>query len=67
MRDRASGFHPDILVHLPPPKKPESAYCIALCSLHAGAPMNVIKGSLAAFFFFFLARRAGKENAYTGK
>ena len=31
MRDRASGVHPDILEHLPP-KKLESAYCIALCS-----------------------------------
>ena len=31
MWDRASGIHPDILEHLPP-KKPESAYCIALCS-----------------------------------
>ena len=31
MRDRASGVHPDILEDLPP-KKPESAYCIALCS-----------------------------------
>ena len=30
MRDRASGVHPDILEHLPPKKKPESAYCIAL-------------------------------------
>ena len=32
MRDRASGVHPDVLEHVPPPKKPESAYCIALCS-----------------------------------
>ena len=32
MRDRASGVHPDILEHLPPKKKPESAECIALCS-----------------------------------
>ena len=30
-RDRASGVPPDILEHLPP-KKPESAYFIALCS-----------------------------------
>ena len=30
-RDRASGVPPDILKHLPP-KKPESAYFIALCS-----------------------------------
>ena len=32
MRDRASGVHPDVLEHLPPQKKAESAYCIALCS-----------------------------------
>ena len=31
MRGRASGVHPAILEHLPP-RKPESAYCIALCS-----------------------------------
>ena len=31
MRVQASGVHPDILQHLPP-KKPESAYFIALCS-----------------------------------
>ena len=30
-RDRASGVSPDILEHFPP-KKPESAYFIALCS-----------------------------------
>ena len=30
-RDRASGVPPDILEHLPP-KKPDSAYFIALCS-----------------------------------
>ena len=30
-RDRASGVRPDILEHFPP-KKPESAYFIALCS-----------------------------------
>ena len=30
-RDQASGVSPDILEHLPP-KKPESAYFIALCS-----------------------------------
>ena len=30
-RDRASGVPPDILEHLPP-KIPESAYFIALCS-----------------------------------
>lgn len=35
-------------------------------ALHVDASMNVIKGSLAAFFFP-PARRVGKENAYVAK
>ena len=48
-RDRASGVPPDILEHLPP-KKPESAYFIALCShlwLYWGLSPTTISLSLS--------------------
>ena len=48
-RDGASGVHPDILEHLPP-KKPESAYFIALCShlwLYWGLSLTTISLSLS--------------------
>ena len=48
-RDRASGVPPDILKHLPP-KKPESAYFIALCShlwLYWGLSPTTISLSLS--------------------
>ena len=50
MRDRASGVHPDVLEHIPPQKKPESAYCIALCShlwFHWGLSPTTISLSLS--------------------
>ena len=33
MRDRASGVHPDVLEHIPPPKKNRSLPTVLLCAL----------------------------------